>query len=478
MANIHTVFTIDADGKPAAREINLLTGEVEDLDDAASQVAFDEAEQSAGVLGGALGKVQEVLSGPAGVAAGAAAVGAFLVKAVGDAIELGKEAELTAAKLDLDVEAASRLNTVFTNAGFEAEVVAEVAVDIGDALAEDAELAARLGVEAGQTLGVMDAMSAAIDGWDLLTPAERIAVFGDEGVKAVAAIRRQGGSLEDQMNAIADINVIDGDEAADLKDVEMAMKTLSNVWAGVQTEIAVSTAGIVADLLTIGGAASDLAEADDLGFLAETLGTIKDQALLVVNPLGVAVPAALDKMAGAVGGVSGEMATLETATDDVADAGEDMADDAVQSFDDIDRAIQTTSGVFDEWKADLDLWEESRSMSAAFEDFKNNGATDIVALQREFMSFIEDLDESTRAERTIEMQAAIRAGDLEAMEAAIRHAVRDRNIRITSTYIPGVGPPGTNQPDGATRTQINISMAGQPSSRELNRMVTQWQKNG
>jgi hypothetical protein len=192
------VITIDANGTPASQEIGKLRDSVDRVDDALDDVnsptKLDNLKGSFSAVGGQLSG----LIGPLGLAG--VATGIF--KIADQAAQLAIDAGITASALNTSVEEASLLNAALGDVGIEANDVVALALQVGEQLSTNEELAARFGLKVGEQLEPIDALRLAIDSWDLLTPTERVQIFGEEGVLQIARITGEGQKLDDILAGI------------------------------------------------------------------------------------------------------------------------------------------------------------------------------------------------------------------------------------------------------------------------------------
>ena len=205
--SIDYVLNLKADGTAATGEIDGLQGSVGGLDS----------------------KLKGL--GVAGLAAG-------VLVAVDNVATLQNEIGNTANLLDLSAEDASRLTGALAKVGVEAEDVAVFALDIAAGFEDSDEILERLGVTAGDVATPLDAVKVAIDNWDLLTPVERIELFGEEAALALGKLATGGQTATDILNDIPEARVYTQEQidqsaeyVANMRDAKLAAEGIVNVLA-------------------------------------------------------------------------------------------------------------------------------------------------------------------------------------------------------------------------------------------------------
>ena len=225
--SIDYVLNLKADGTAA-------TGEIGGLRDS---------------VGGLDGKLKGL--GVAGLAAG-------VLAAVDNVATLQNEIGNTANLLDLSAEDASRLTGALAKVGVEAEDVAVFALDIAAGFQDSDEILERLGVTAGEVATPLDAVKVAIDNWDLLTPVERIELFGEEAALQLGKLATDGRTATDILNDIPEARVYTQkqlDQSAEyvtnMQDAKLAAEGIVNVLAENVIPLLTTAAGVAG---TVGGA--------------------------------------------------------------------------------------------------------------------------------------------------------------------------------------------------------------------------------
>ena len=204
---IDYVLNLKADGTAATGEIGGLQSKVGGLD---------------GALKGL---------GVAGLAAG-------VLAAVDQVANLQAEIGLTAGLLDLSAEDASRLTGALAKVGVEASDVAVFALDIAAGFEGNIEILDRLGIKAGDIETPLDAVKLAIDKWDLLTPVERIELFGEEAAIALGKLASGGETAIEILNDIPEARVytqeqldLSAEYVQNMQDAQLAAQGIVNVLA-------------------------------------------------------------------------------------------------------------------------------------------------------------------------------------------------------------------------------------------------------
>ena len=485
MARLRTVITIDANGKPAARGIDQVEKATEKLDDEVKEVgkSFDDIADSASALPGPLGDIGSALSGPGGAVAAAGLLVGALGKAAQEAMVTGQEAQTTAAALNSTVEEASRLNEAFGQFGIEANDAVDIALQITGALDANVETAEKLGFAVGEAIDPIEGVKAAIDNWDLLTPIERMELFGEEGVRQIAKMQADGRSLSDIMDSISDGQLIDTAEAARLEELASKTRELTALWDGIKTEIGVSTVEGLTDVKALlEDIGSLFPEGMSEAILGETTGW---------DVFGELVKGSFVQFAGLLNDeVVGAVDTTNEKFKDLGDAAQEAGEDGETAGAVIGEAmvgtlspIEVSKLALQDWADQLDIEAKANRMLEELGKVRDGTEEDMKAAELATIAWIDEFDEIPYEEMK-NIQVAFAQGDI---ESVLRQIVLFQNAASQPVTMPvdvvwrDRRAPLPNAPIGfpeGNSTTVNISMAGQPSSRELSRMVDSWARNG
>ena len=202
------------------------------------------------------------VAGPLGVGA----VIGGLNKALSDAADISAEASILAGFLNISVEEASGLQAVFSDFGLDREGFLGAMEQFVTKLAETPELADELGVALGPD-GVLDpveAIKAAIDKWDLLTPTEKVELFGEEGVRSVERIIASGKDLETLIEDLPEARIITPEEQQRIENYTDAVRDLKALYEQIVIVIAQdlgpAIGALTSPLDTAKGIVSDVAD--------------------------------------------------------------------------------------------------------------------------------------------------------------------------------------------------------------------------
>lgn len=205
--------TVDVDDN-ASRKLEHVEQKLRDLDGRRSRVDIDGAGSADG--GGISGGT---------VAAGGftAAILASVLAADELAIKTQTVADLTGASL----EDASKLVGVWTQAGFEVEDLLDIMLNVNQVMRDNPDLADKLGVKVGENTTLTETFLQAVRGisTEYQTAGDRAAaasqLFGEEGVRQVAAVQTQVGDLTAAIEAMPAL--------VDPEDVERAREANRNI---------------------------------------------------------------------------------------------------------------------------------------------------------------------------------------------------------------------------------------------------------
>jgi hypothetical protein len=163
-----------------------------------------------------------------------------------------------------------------------------------------------------------------------------------------------------------------------------------------------------------------------------------------------------------------------------------LEDDGVEAFGAIDLAIAESVTAIDGWKSDLDIWDETRAMNEALEEWAADTETSSEAAQLAVLSWIAVMDEAVAEPYVAELRAAFEAGDIEEIYR-IRRAIQQpmaSTLFVTGVYQPPpnlgsvddhpyVAAPASSQ-RGAMNVTVNTSAA--QSGPDLVTQLERWQR--
>jgi hypothetical protein len=173
-------------------------------------------------LGGALAR-----GGLAGGVAGAGALvaGGILTKAAQDSATWALQAAAVSDLTGDSLETSSRLLAVWADAGFQADELIDLLLQMNSALSEDEDLAKQLGVNMSDGAGLGERFVEVVDalGTQIRDVGERgrvaSRVFGDEGVRQTTTIRVAVGDLDQAIRDIPPTRIVDDGDVARAREV-------------------------------------------------------------------------------------------------------------------------------------------------------------------------------------------------------------------------------------------------------------------
>ena len=484
--------------------------------------AFDDLGNA---IPGPAGEISDVISdlsggGIAGAAGAVAGIGAAFVYAATEAVEAAKQAETIAAALDTSVEDASRMGLAFEQIGEDADVVVELALTVGEALEDDAELAEQLGINLEESSGPAEQLGRAINNWDLLTPTQRIKVFGEEGVLQISRLIRQGKSWEEILASFSDGQVIDDAEAARARELEATIQDLKGVWDSivltVGQEVVDAVNGVTGAVELLGGALdavvgpwTDLLGGIDSDVLstffvggAEAAVTLKDKITGELTPgivdFGDKSAAAMGELEEGADGATVSIGKISAAysllTDKLADRSAYL--DVQDAFDNVE------AKAIDSWNAAAEGSDDAEAKARDYERAQ-------IALTQKVIAYAEEVG-NLPDEVITDILADIDQGSLNEAEAALTQLERDRTARLTvaigytssyngnpggppSDIVPGArsaSAPQTQATPTATSGSANFAAVAAPSvtnvtvnlpaasqGRDVVRSIDRWANN-
>ena len=201
-----------------------------------------------GGLKGAVGGLDSKLKG-----LGMAGLVAGTLAAVDNVANLQNEIANTANLLDISAEDASRLTAALQKVGVPAEDVAVFALDIAAGFQGSEEILERLGLKAEEVKDPMDAVKLAIDNWDLLTPVERIELFGESAALQLGKLADGGLTATQILNDIPEARVYTEEQleqsaeyVRNMQDAKLAAQGIVNVLAESVIPLLSDAAGVAA----------------------------------------------------------------------------------------------------------------------------------------------------------------------------------------------------------------------------------------
>lgn len=233
----------------ASRIIDKVAAEVRNLDDADVEVGAEPggfaaiSDELDGItaqldgLPGAAGQFAGALRGLAGPAGLISGVVGGLAAAAARTVEIADEVSQIATALDLTVEEASRLRAVFGDSGIEANDLVDIALQVTGAVSDSADAAARIGLTIDDAQDPATALKAAIDDWDFLSATERAELFGEEGVRQIAALIARGEDLEDLLAGVEPGRIYSAQDIADAREMSELVGELKARFESVTAEI-------------------------------------------------------------------------------------------------------------------------------------------------------------------------------------------------------------------------------------------------
>lgn len=245
----------------AERKLDAIQSEIRDIDGASPNIRpevdssqldsfVDKLEDLTGGRLGGLG----ALRGRAGVGFGAAVAAGFTLAAdaaANAAIEVGNLSALTGDT----VETASRLSGIWQTTGADAKDLQDVILQMGDVLADDAELARQIGVNLDDSRPLGERFIEVVDllGDKFDNAGERSLVaarlFGEEGVRQVNAVTAAYGDLSaavDEYNG----KVFTEQDVENAREYKVGVEELKNEFKKLGADIGSDVVPVLGDVLT------------------------------------------------------------------------------------------------------------------------------------------------------------------------------------------------------------------------------------
>ena len=470
-------------GDKAQSEMDKLSDTVDrvntDADNISLEPLAEDAEEANRSIGDMYGNFKKA-GGPA------IAVGAALFAAADAAADTALEADVLATALETDVETAGRMAVAFGKVGIEANDITDIALQIGGALTTDEELAARLGLTIEEAQDPVEALSAGIDGWKFLTAQERAAAFGEEGVRQISAMIASGKNFEEILADVEGTQILNEADVESAREMKEALADLKGQFDG-----AVLTVGqeFIPVLIDATDQLDALLSLDLQSFGAGVLENMVDPFNLVsraiekaggpttwaglLNKLGF-----IDELEISVGSV--ELALLDL-KGEASLTGEEFTETGlkgVEAMTDVEIAAGRAKEAMNDWKNSLNIDAAAAQLEAAFHGAMLNNEEDAAAAERATINWLEQLGDVPE-EVITDIRAEFDEGSLASIFATLDAIRREAGRPIPlGRYVPPSGfQPGA--PDGVQRTtNVNVTMAGTPSSRELASTLAYWEARG
>jgi hypothetical protein len=232
----------------AQRKLDATRAQLRELDGATAQVDVavddDQLDRALGKLDDMGGKFGDIAS-LARTAAGPAAIGALvtgLFQAADYAAETALEVDQLANLTGDSVDYASRLLSVWKQTGAEGNDLQDVMLQLSGVLADQPELAARLGIslDDGRTMGERFVQVVELLGERVTDATDRGVVgsqlFGEEGVRQVNAIASRVGDLSDAIENVPDAALVSDAEVLRAQQYARSMAEIRTTWQGFAAE--------------------------------------------------------------------------------------------------------------------------------------------------------------------------------------------------------------------------------------------------
>lgn len=495
---LRTVIQIGADGKQAARVFAGLKEDANELDEAGERagLSFSKAAQSMGDMPGPLGAAAGFMTGPAGLVAGAGALGAGLFAAANSAAEAAVEVGTLAELTSTTTEEASRLVAVFNKAGVESKDLSDIMLQTAGVLADDADLAERLGVniEAGATSATV--FQQAVDAWRLTDELERgvlgAKLFGEEGVRQMSSVIKRVDDLGVAMEDVDEKVLFTDSDVDQAIDYENAMADVSESFEGLAISVgqqAVPALTSFARLLELGtnvgllnaeelktdfitiAEAAEIADEQTRAYWENFSAERGGKVVRTFNDISAATEAA----AKAIEAADARTAEWEAEVDRVETAFRELRTEVNrdQMLRDLDEQFDELRGAAWEYAAAvIEGSDDAVEAEGKYQDALDDTKLDIIGVGEELGLLPEDIET---------VLTLTDNGSIDATEERLKELVRQREAKIQAVLVGTPGdntPPSANERSAAPSTVVNVTMHGQASSREMANAVAQWTANG
>ena len=491
------ILVIDADGKPARQEISKLTDSVKKADDETKAFgkggSFDGLLDDLGDVDLSVRGITSALAGKAGAGVAIAGLAGGLLAAAKSATEAAIEVDVLSTALDTDVETASRLATAFQRVGVETNDIADIGLQISGALSDDVEMAKRLGLSLRQANDPVTALRAGIDNWDFLTATERASVFGEEGVRQISAIIAQGGTLTELLNDVDPATVIDEQDVARARELDLEIRKMEEGLKGVALTVGQEVIPMLAEAATSLGEVREGPGDSGWTSWASSLGDLFTSTNVPLKALVDEAKELRDKIVS----VTDEVGDLENevwissggqkrSIDAVAARWSAMALEAKTAIDGIDSELeQSRLGALADWKNSLNIETETAKLQALIRTAMSGSKEDIYNAELATIDWLEKLGEVDEA-AVIDIRTAFDEGDVAAVYAEIDGIRQAASIPLTIPFQglefsnPGYNGPGNPAfwaaPESSGSTNLTVNMPRSSSPRSVGATVDQWRR--
>ena len=322
----------DLDGRKAEVEVTVDTsqfrGELDEIGDRLQNLP--------GALGG-LGQALGPLAAGGGAVVGTAAIAGSLFLAANSTADMALEAQTFATLTGSSVEDASRLLAVLRSAGIEYNDIADITVQINQALEQQPELAARLGINiddgrdaAERLLQVMQ-----LNEQGLINMTDQSTLFGEEGVRQMAGVKARIDDITRALLNVPEGAIITPEMVQEASALKAEMAEIQLRFQAVTTEIgsdllpllvkAAELAGAITDALEKEPAGGGVSISDALFWMpgVDALNTFLEGSEELKGSLA---PGAFQDTADAMGGISEEMTAIAAASKTFVKAQKPMSD--------------------------------------------------------------------------------------------------------------------------------------------------------
>lgn len=221
------------------RDLDRLADQV-DLDPKVDSSGMDDLAESAAGLPGPLGQAATLLSGPAGIAAGAATGAVALFSLADSAADAALEAAALQAAVGGSVEESSQLLAATESVGLEYNDVLELIAESNKAIGANAEEARKLGVNLSGTpierfQQLVDAVYAIQDPLERSAAASKF--FGEEGSKQLPKLIGMYGDLSSAIDAVPDAAIMSEQDVRQAQEFKQTMAELKAEVGALATEL-------------------------------------------------------------------------------------------------------------------------------------------------------------------------------------------------------------------------------------------------
>jgi hypothetical protein len=168
--------------------------------------------------------------------AGVGAVAGFLFDAARDSQQIALDAQAMASAFGVSVEEASLLIEAGRRAGLEQADLFDMVNQVSGVLADQPELARQLGVAADDPIQAFRQVVAGVE--QIEDPMERAVlaqtVFGEEGVRLMAALEAKYGTLEAAIAGVDQTLVTTAEDVNNAREASEKMERVGGIWNGIK----------------------------------------------------------------------------------------------------------------------------------------------------------------------------------------------------------------------------------------------------